>query len=125
MARILIVDDSSTARALIKRSLDICGVQDADFVEAGNGKEALSVLKEQTIDFVFTDLNMPEMDGTALLKRIKGSPKLNHLPVVIITSLKNQASEQSLIREHAAAVLAKPLKLPEVHKVLKDSLNLI
>ncbi|NOX88653.1 MAG: response regulator [Calditrichaeota bacterium] len=125
MARILIVDDSATARALIRRSLDICGLKDVSFLEAGNGKEALKILKDEKVDFVFTDINMPEMDGEALLKRIKSSPKLFHLPVVVITSLKNSIAEQNLIREHAAAVLAKPLELPEVHKILRDSLNLI
>ncbi len=120
MSKILIVDDSATARKLIKKSIEICGLSDVQFLEASNGNQALEILHQQTVDLVFTDLNMPEMDGTSLLKRIKASPKLNHLPVVVITSLKNQAAEKLLIAEHAFAVLAKPLKLPEVHQVLQQ-----
>lgn len=119
MFKILIVDDSTTARKLIKKSIEICGVSDVEFLEAGDGHQALEILHQQKADLVFTDLNMPEMDGTSLLKRIKASPKLHHLPVVVISSLKNQAAEEMLIAEHAFAVLEKPLKLPEVHQVLQ------
>ncbi len=122
MARILIVDDSATARTLIKKSIEICGVENLDFVEADSGKQALNLLREQTVDMVFTDLNMPEMDGVTLLKKIKASPALNHLPVVVITSLKNQATEQMLLQKQALAVLEKPLKLPEVYQVIQQHL---
>ena len=125
MFQILIVDDSSTARSLIKRSLDICGLQDVFYLEANNGKEALKILRQKPIDLVLTDVNMPEMDGLNLLKRIKSSPKLFDVPVVGITSLKNKTSEQILIREQAAAVLAKPIEIPKVYNLLKDSLHLI
>ena len=123
MAQILIVDDSVTARKLIKKSIEICITQDVEFIEAGNGQQAMEVLHNKAVDIVFTDLNMPEMDGTSLLKRIKASPKLNHLPVVVITSLKNQAAEKLLLQDHALAVLEKPLKIPEVYKVLQAVLN--
>ncbi len=120
MTKILIVDDSATARKLIKKSIEICGLSDVQFVEAGNGRQALDLLHQEPVDVVFTDLNMPEMDGTSLLKRIKASPKLNHLPVIVISSLKNEAAEKMLLAEHALAVLEKPLKLPEVHQVLQE-----
>ncbi|MHB2147750.1 response regulator [Calditrichota bacterium LG25] len=122
MVKILIVDDSATARVLIRKSIEICGLEDAEFFEAASGREALDVLQRQEVDIVFSDLNMPEMDGVTLLKKIKASPALNHLPVVIITSLKNKASEKALLREHARAVLGKPLKFTEVYHTLHDVL---
>ena len=88
----LIVDESAVARKMIKRSLEIVGLQDSDFSEAENSVEALEILKDSEFDLVCTDLNMPEMDGTQLLKRIKNSPKLTDTPV-IISSLTNATRE--------------------------------
>ena len=80
---VLIVDDSAFARSLIIRSLSICGLVDTVFQEAANGEEALTVLKSNNIDLVFTDLNMPEMDGEELLMRIKSDPSYFDVPVVV------------------------------------------
>jgi two-component system chemotaxis response regulator CheY len=125
MYRVLIVDDSSTARSLIKKSLDVCGLATTRYLEASNGREALDILKNEAVDLVLTDVNMPEMDGVNLLRRIKSSPKLFDVPVVVITSLKNRTAEQILKREQAVAVLGKPLSIPEVHRLLKNQLHLI
>lgn len=114
MKRILIVDDSSTARMFIRRCLEIAGCQNALFMEAPNGKEALAILKKETADFVVADMNMPEMDGKNLLRRIKASPKLNMLPVVIISSATNPAQEQELLALGAYAVLSKPVSPPQL-----------
>lgn len=109
MKTIVIVDDSSTARMFVRRCLEIAGCQDATFLEAGNGKEALSILKTNQADFVVSDLNMPILDGEMLLKWMKASPKLNETPVVIITSAGNPAKELELMSLGAFAVLSKPV----------------
>lgn len=115
---VLIVDDSAFARSLIIRSLSICGLVDTVFQEAANGEEALTVLKSNNIDLVFTDLNMPEMDGEELLMRIKSDPSYFDVPVVVITSIKNSAKEERLIANNATAVLEKPISLMKLHEVL-------
>ena len=125
MDQILLVDDSAMARSIIKRSLEICGLQDVKKFEANDGREALEILKKENIDLVITDLNMPNLNGEELLKRIKSSPKLFDIPVIIITSLNNPANEKRLIQEHAAAVFSKPVSLPVIHKVLHEDLNII
>jgi len=116
MKRIVLVDDSRTARMFIRRCLEIAGCQGAEFSEAGNGKEALSLLKAGSadFDFVVTDLNMPVLDGKGLLKWIKGSPKLHDIPVVIISSSSNPALEKELKEMGAYAVLSKPISPPQL-----------
>lgn len=109
MKRIVIADDSGTARMFVRRCLEIAGCQDATFVEVENGKEALAALKESPTDFVVADLNMPVMDGEALLKWIKASPRLNSIPVVIVTSAANPAKEKELADMGALVILAKPV----------------
>ncbi len=121
--RILIVDDSATARSIIRRVLEINGLGDFQIEEAGSGAEAIALLKEQKCDLVFSDLNMPEMDGEGLLKRVKSSPKLQDIPVVIVSSLGNPAKERKLIQDHARAVFSKPISVPEISQFLKEYFN--
>lgn len=118
--RILVADDSAIARSIIRRILEINGISDVDLIEAGSGKEALELLQQQACDLIFTDLNMPDMNGEELLKRIKSSPRLNHIPVVIITSLGNPAKEKKMIAEHAEAVFTKPISIPEISQFLTE-----
>ena len=109
MKMVLIVDDSKTARAIVQRCLEILGGDVFAFLTAENGQEAIDILrKDQPIDLVITDLNMPVMDGKRLLLGVKASPKLNHIPVFVITSLGNPALEAELIRIGSEAVIYKP-----------------
>lgn len=107
--RIVIADDSGTARMVIRRCLSIIGLADADIHEAGHGAEALELLKESATDLLITDLNMPVMTGEQLLKRVKGSPRLTGIPVLVITSAGNQAKETELLSLGAFGVLNKPV----------------
>lgn len=118
--RVLIVDDSSTARSIIRRTLEISGLEDLEIGEASNGEEALEILKSNKYDLVFTDLNMPNMSGEQLLKRIKSSPKLNNIPVVVISSMTNESRENKLLSEHAAKIFPKPLSMPDIQEFLEN-----
>jgi two-component system chemotaxis response regulator CheY len=106
---IMIVDDSATARMITRRCLEIAGYKDAAFLEAANGREALEKTKDNPIDLFVVDLNMPVMDGETLLKRIKSSPKLTHIPVLIVTSLSSGVRKAELMAMGALDVLSKPI----------------
>jgi two-component system chemotaxis response regulator CheY len=121
--KIVIADDSRTARFLIRQYLEMAGFFQADFIEVENGREALDHLKENAVDLVITDYKMPEMDGLDLLRRVKASPKLHDLPVLVITSFANQAKIDELLENGAFAVLQKPLSLSKLHETVKTFLN--
>ena len=123
MKRIIIADDSATARMFIKRCLDIIGLGDAEYVEAEHGKEALAAAKEKIPDVLLTDLNMPVMDGETLLKWVKASPKLCDLPVIVITSAGNPAKEAQLLKLGARLVLNKPVSPPVMMQALEDFMD--
>ena len=90
--KIMIVDDSATARMFVRRCLEISRVfESAEYLEAGNGVEALKLLQEHAVEMIFTDLTMPEMDGESLFKRVMANPKYNEIPVVVISSIGNPA----------------------------------
>jgi two-component system chemotaxis response regulator CheY len=126
--RIIIADDSETARMFIKRCLEIIGLRDAQFLEAANGRDALQLTKEQLakgepVDLLVSDLNMPVMDGVTLLKWVKTSPRLVQLPVLIITSAGNPAKEQELMEQGALAVLNKPVSPASLLKALDSMID--
>ncbi|MFZ5774752.1 MAG: response regulator [Thermodesulfobacteriota bacterium] len=118
MKRIIIVDDSETARMFIRRCLEIIGFDGAGIIDAANGREALEKLKQGQAEIVLTDLNMPVMDGETLLKWIKASPSLCELPVVVISSAGNPAKEEELIQIGALGVVAKPVSPPKLIALL-------
>lgn len=82
---ILIVDDSATMRAMIKRAVRLSGADVASTLEAANGREALGLLESLPIDAVFTDLNMPVMSGTELLREMAARGWSHILRVVVST----------------------------------------
>lgn len=123
MKRIIIADDSATARMFIKRCLEIIGMDDAEIIEAEHGKEALAAAKAQHVDLLLTDLNMPVMDGETLVKWVKASPKLCDLPVIVITSAGNPAKEAQLIELGAHRVLNKPVSPPVMMDALAEFLD--
>ncbi len=84
MSKILVVDDSATIRRIIKNTLERIGY--TDVVEAENGIDALTKLKEGDISLVLTDWNMPEMDGITLVKSIRASDKFGTVPVIMVTT---------------------------------------
>lgn len=106
---VMIVDDSATARMVIKRCFEIGVSTEAVIIEATNGVEALEKLKDAKIGLIITDLNMPNMSGQELLQNIKKSDHLNKIPVIVITSVANPKIEKSLVEDGVAAVLGKPI----------------
>lgn len=82
--KILIVDDFSTMRRIIKNLLNDLGYTNT--AEADDGTTALPVLKAGGIEFVITDWNMPGMTGIDLLKTIRADAALAKLPVLMVTA---------------------------------------
>ena len=106
---ILVVDDSGTARMIIKQCLTIIGFKDKIFLEASNGRDAMEVLKQNGVDLVVSDLNMPVMDGESLLREVKGSSEWKKIPFIVITSTSNDAREKMLREAGVEAVVSKPV----------------
>ncbi|MBU0753957.1 MAG: response regulator [Planctomycetes bacterium] len=120
MKKIMIVDDSGTARLFIRRCLEIVLTEEVIIIEAVNGKDALTTMKQESPDLVLTDLNMPVMDGLTFVKRVAASPKLHGTPVVFITSVNNPARREELVAQGASAVLGKPVTPKALSETLEE-----
>jgi two-component system, chemotaxis family, sensor kinase CheA len=101
---ILVVDDSITTRTLEKNILEAAGFR---VTIAVDGIEALKRLKEQEIDLVVTDIQMPNMDGIALTSQIRETANYKHLPVILVTSLESQEDREKGMLAGADAYIVK------------------
>src|ERR1017187_3564079 len=82
-SQILVVDDSAAIRKILQRVLRQTGMSIGTIHEAGDGQEALEILKVQKIDLILSDINMPRMDGLQFLAAVKSSPEQRHVPMVM------------------------------------------
>ena len=117
---ILIVDDSAMMRAMIKRVTGMCGVPIGEIYEAADGRAAIAVLEtQQRVDALFTDINMPVMTGTELLRAIEQDGRWPHLLRVIISTDGSAARRAEADDLHVSLYVEKPFR-PEV---MRDVLN--
>ena len=106
---VLVVDDSRMMRALVTRGLCLAGVPSGAIIEAANGVQALEQVRSRAPGLVVTDIHMPEMGGLELLERLSAEGLLEHMPVVVVTSLSSSRRILEFIRLGAAAVIRKPI----------------
>lgn len=104
--RILIVDDFSTMRRIVKNILRQLGYNNV--VEADDGTTALVKLKAEKIDFVVTDWNMPKMSGMELLKEIRGTDSMKDIPVLMVTAEALQENIVAAIKAGVSNYVVKP-----------------
>src|SRR5262249_11053127 len=115
--RVLIVDDAAGMRVYLRSILASAGYQ---CVEAPDGGTAFDLLLKEKFDLVITDLNMPQMDGYALLSAVSLLPKSRGRPPVIVCSALLGADEVQKRPELrlAAVLLAKPVQPEDVLKAV-------
>ncbi|NPV39501.1 Chemotaxis regulator - transmits chemoreceptor signals to flagelllar motor components CheY [Brevinematales bacterium NS] len=117
---ILIADDSSTSRMIIQRCLQIVGLSEATFYEAGDGIEALDLLnRHPEIDLIVTDINMPKMDGANFIRRMKADPVLSQKDVIVVSSVLSGPLIDALQELKVKGMIKKPINPQELYKVLK------
>jgi len=119
---ILIVDDSPLARKIVARALRMCGVPLGELLEASNGKEALAQLESHWVDLVLAAVNMPQMDGSALVEHMARNEMLASIPVIVISSDRTEARMDDLLQIGARAYLTKPLVPEEVRGAVQSIL---
>lgn len=115
--RALVVDDTMCLRHILHHMLRDIGF--AEVEEAADGMHALKLIKAHPFDLVLTDLNMPKLDGLALLKQIRSNPFTTDLPVLMITSAADKEHLTQAIRADVSGFLAKPFNQNALEKQLK------
>ena len=93
---VLVVDDSAVMRAMITRVVRMSGVPLGEFFEAGNGEEGLRAIRENWVDLVLLDINMPVMNGEEMLRLLRADPETASLPVIVVSTESSETRVQAL-----------------------------
>jgi len=107
-ARVLIVDDSSVMRKIVGRSLRQAVLAVLQVLEASNGSEALSLARDNPLDLILSDINMPLMDGLEFVRQLRGIESAQQTPVVMITTEAGEAHVVQALSLGASGYIRKP-----------------
>jgi two-component system chemotaxis response regulator CheY len=117
---VLIVDDSATIRSMIRKVVELSIVEGVEVVEAENGISALARLTDHHIDVILTDINMPRMNGSQLIAKIKSSPKMSHIPVIVVSTDGSAERMQELEKQGILGYLRKPFRPEQLRELLSN-----
>ena len=118
---VLVVEDYKVTRMMIKKMLE--KGTDWKISEAQDGQIAFDFLQTQTPDLIILDLMMPKMNGFEFLKKIKSMPKVDKIPILILTGLKSVDDEMKGLQNSANDYLTKPIKMDTLITRCKKLLN--
>ncbi|MDX9703044.1 MAG: chemotaxis response regulator CheY [Candidatus Auribacterota bacterium] len=115
--KVIVVDDSSTMRRIIKNTLARLGY--TDIIEAEHGLDALTKL--DGVDMIFTDWNMPEMDGLTFVKSIRSSDSYKKIPIIMVTT---EAAKEDIVEAIQSGVNNYVVK-PFTPDILKSKIEAV
>jgi two-component system chemotaxis response regulator CheY len=115
---LLIVDDSAAIRKILQRVLQKAEAPIGNIYEAGDGVEALAVMKANKVSLVLSDINMPNMDGLQLLAQIRANEEWKKIPVILITTEGSQAKVMEAAHIGATGYVRKPFTPEQINSVL-------
>src|SRR5712672_2613980 len=115
---VLIVDDSAAIRTILQRVLRQPDLPLGEIKEAGDGTEAVEILRNRAFGLILSDINMPHMDGLQLLARIKEMDHLKNVPVIMITTEGGQGKVMEAVQLGANGYVRKPFTAEQIKEKL-------
>jgi two-component system, chemotaxis family, chemotaxis protein CheY len=116
---VLIVDDSTVIRQMVRRTMELAGLDVGQVYEASNGIEALAQLGDHEVAVMLVDINMPTMNGVQLLKRMKDNDRLKNIPIVIVSTEGSKERIEQLEAIGAFGYIRKPFQPEQLRDVLR------
>ncbi len=120
---VLVVDDSSSIRAIIKKIIRVSGFDVGELWDASDGLAALSILNEQWVDIVLTDINMPNMNGMELIAHMNKDDLLSSIPVVVVSTEGSEKMMNEAMAMGAVGYVKKPFVPEDIKRTLNDILG--
>jgi two-component system, chemotaxis family, chemotaxis protein CheY len=120
---VMVVDDSAAIRKILQRVLRQTGMTIRTIHEAGDGIEALELMKAHRPALVLTDINMPKMDGLQFLAALKASSEWRDIPVVMITTEGGESKVGEAVKLGAAGYVRKPFTADQIKEKLAGILE--
>ncbi len=110
---VLVVDDNRMMRGMVSRAVSMSGLAIGKLLEAGDGAQALAVMRREWVDLVLLDINMPVMDGEEFLCQVRGDSVLR-ATMVIVVSTESSQPRIARLRLMGAAFIHKPFRPEEL-----------
>ena len=120
--KILVVDDSSTMRKIVMRSVRQAGFEIDEFLEAGDGKEGLIVLGTNPVRLILSDVNMPNINGLEFVKAVRANDSTKSIPIVMITTEGSEDIVNQAIGSGANGYIKKPFTPEKIKETLTSFL---
>ncbi len=120
---ILIVDDSQTIRAMVKKAIGMIGLDVGDIYEASNGMEALAQMADHPMAAVLADINMPVMNGIQLVHAVRKHEGMRDTPVIIVSTEGSDQRIQELQAEGITGYIRKPFRPEQLRAILEPILG--
>lgn len=117
---VLIVDDSAIVRRVLMKTFGMTNIEVNDFYQAENGRVALDLLKENWIDVIFLDINMPVMNGMEFIQCLRTDSAIAETPVVIVSTEGSKERKEELQALGIKAYLRKPVTPETLVETLED-----
>lgn len=118
---VLVIDDSSVMRAMIIKTIRMSGLDLGEVYQAANGQEGLDTARDNWVDLVVADINMPVMNGEEMIDRMKADPELADLPTIVI-STEGSATRIERLENKGIKFIHKPFT-PEIIRDTIQSLT--
>lgn len=117
---ILSVDDSASIRQMVKQTLAGAGY---NVVQANDGAEGLAKARENSVDLIVTDLNMPVMNGLGLIRELRKLPAYKGVPIIFLTTESDAAIKQEAKLAGATGWITKPFQQEQLVAVVRKVLG--
>ena len=118
--KVIVVDDSSVMRQIIKNNLKQLGFEQSNVVDAEDGEQALKKITENTIDLVISDWSMPKMTGIDLLRAIRSDGALKELPFLMVTSEADKEKIMEAVQAGVNQYIVKPFNATQLEEKIKE-----
>ncbi len=120
MATILAVDDTASMRQMVAYTLRSAG---HEVIEAVDGQEALDKARETPVDLVLSDVNMPVMDGIALVRALRELVQYRFTPILMLTTESDSEKKQEGRQAGATGWLVKPFNPEQLLAIIKKVID--
>lgn len=119
----LLIDDSSIVRKSLKKTIGLAKLDVSEFYEAENGQQGLELLKQNWVDLVFLDINMPVMNGLEFMENVAGDLDLKDTKVIVVSTEGSLERQEKLLELGVKGYLRKPFTPEELIEKVNDLLH--
>lgn len=118
--KILIVEDNDLNLKLFR---DLLNANGYDTIETKEGYEAINLTRSIRPDLILMDIQLPEISGLEVTKRIKADPEISSIPIIAVTAFAMKDDEEKILRAGCQAYISKPISISEFLSALKKFLH--